>query len=206
MNSMLDSSSPLEALTFSYAIFGVFPIVNNLWTWVAVITAAISFWRIRATSFSYRPDHQQPRIHRNTSGSQAQPSANTSSVGYSIPATAATLPSANHVTDVDGVTEGSKYTLCYYEEEQRDSDADGEVTSVVKEWRDDDGVSGCGERWEWERVRMTARIGDMGWYRWQDLTVVNGNVVRLWDECRRRSETSCCYSPCRVLLGRWLIN
>lgn len=204
MNNMLDSSSPLEALTFNYATFCVFTVVNNLWTWVAVITAAVSFWKIRTTSFSDNPDHQQPRIHRNTSGSQVQRSADTSSVEAAppcpIPAPAAALPSVNDVKDVDGVTEGSKYTLYYYEEEQRESDGDGEVTSVVKEWRDDDddddGVSSCGEWWEWERVRMTARIGDMGWHRWQDLTVVNGNVVRLWDECRRRSEKSCCYSSC----------
>lgn len=196
MNNMFASSSPLEALAFNYATFGIFTVVNHLWAWVAVITAAISFWRIRTTSFSDKPDHQQPCIHRNTSGSQlAQPSANTSSAEAAPPCP---IPARPPVNDVDGVTEGSKYTLYYnYYEGQRESDGDGEATSVVKEWRDDDGVSSsCVDWWEWERLRMRARIGDMGWYRCQDLTVVNGNVIRLWDECRRRSEKSCCYGSC----------
>lgn len=196
MNNVLDSSSPLEALAFNYATFGIFTVVNNLWAWVAVITAAISFWRIRTTSFSDKPDHQQPRIHQNTSGSQAQPSSNTSSVEAAPPRPTPALPSVN---DVDGATEGSKHTLYYHYEGQWESDGDGEVTSAVNEWTDDagdDGVSSCGEWRERERVRMRARMGDMGWYRCQDLTVVNGNVVRLWDECRRRSQRSCCCSSC----------
>lgn len=200
MNNMLDTSSPLEALAFNYATFGVFTVVNNLWAWVAVITAAISFWRIRTTSFSDKPDHQQPLIDRNTSGSQlAQPPANTSSAEAAPPCPIPALPPAN---DVDGVTEGSKYTFYYYEEGQTEGDGDGEATSVVKEWRDDadsDGVSSCVDWRELEGVRMRARIEDMGWYRCQDLTVVNGNVVRLWDERRRRSEKSCCYSSCSAV-------
>lgn len=44
----------------------------------------------------------------------------------------------------------------------------------------------------WEKV-MRMRIGGgdhMGWYRYQDLTVLDGNVVRLWDGCRDKSTIS----------------
>ncbi|KAE8724471.1 hypothetical protein F3Y22_tig00010526pilonHSYRG00014 [Hibiscus syriacus] len=72
---------------------------------------------------------------------------------------------------------------CYYEE-----DIDGETTDT--EWSEGDGnctEGSCGgDRWEsWERV-LRLRKGETGWYRYQDLTAINGNVVRLWDgSCRR---------------------
>ncbi|VVB05214.1 unnamed protein product [Arabis nemorensis] len=63
----------------------------------------------------------------------------------------------------DGVTKG-KLTV-YYD----DQEIDGESTTVHY---------GGGE-W-WERVVRMRNEAD-GWYRYVDLTEVNGNVVRLWD-------------------------
>lgn len=55
--------TPLDALALDFLSFGFFPVViNNIWAWVAVITAAVSFWRIRAVgplaSKSDDPDHK----------------------------------------------------------------------------------------------------------------------------------------------------
>ncbi|KAL2481935.1 Uncharacterized protein Adt_34901 [Abeliophyllum distichum] len=50
MNIALDS--PLEALAFTYVGYGFLTAVHNIWTWIALVTAAFSFWKIRALSDS----------------------------------------------------------------------------------------------------------------------------------------------------------
>ncbi|KAF8025917.1 hypothetical protein BT93_F2673 [Corymbia citriodora subsp. variegata] len=51
MSTVLDS--PLVALASDYGSFGFLAVASNLWTWIAVIsTAALSFWRIRASASS----------------------------------------------------------------------------------------------------------------------------------------------------------
>ncbi|KAJ0031196.1 hypothetical protein Pint_13561 [Pistacia integerrima] len=174
--------SPLEALAFNYVRFGIFTVVNNLWTWVAVITAAVSFWRIKT---QVKPA-LQPRNDRNKSGSQPvleisqDESCARVEPAASAPAPATASPSVCDVKDVDGVTKG-KFTLYYCEEEK---EVEGKITTV-KVWQDNFSDGECGEWWE----RMTrVRRGEMGWYVYQDLTVVNGNIVRLWDEGRRREK------------------
>lgn len=194
--------SPLESLAFDYVSFGIFTVVNNLWTWVAVITAAVSFWRIRnagAASYFVRID-QKSRIGRNQNGSPPLPEIPPTEVADScikpppsVPAAAScTSPSACD-SDENGTTKG-KFTLYYYEEEAED---DRETTAAVKERLDDCSYGcekGCME--SWERVIMRVRMEDMGWRRYQDTTVINGNVVRLWDdEWRRRDMYS---SNCAV--------
>lgn len=78
--------------------------------------------------------------------------------------------------EVDGVTKG-KFTL-YYEEE-RECELDGELTVTEVGF---DGVLGCETEW-WEKwgEMLKLRMGEKGWYMFQDLTDLNGNVVRLWD-------------------------
>ncbi|XWS72310.1 hypothetical protein CRYUN_Cryun02cG0029000 [Craigia yunnanensis] len=202
MNQLLDS--PLEALACSYVSFGIFTIVNNLWTWIAVITAAVSFWRIRAagaatSSCSVKKPDQKPStctIHRTEDESRPIPEAEekpTLSAFVSAPASVAET-SVSPLVCNDGVTKGAKFKLTVYYEDDGESDVDGEMTVV--EWSDSDGdcnEGSCGEWWEsWERV-LSLRKGETGWYRYQDLTAINGNVVRLWDEsCRRGTYRSSC--------------
>lgn len=38
-----------------------------------------------------------------------------------------------------------------------------------------------GTGWEWEPVLLKMKTTEMVWYRYQDLTVLDGNVVRLWN-------------------------
>ncbi|XVE53930.1 hypothetical protein DITRI_Ditri03aG0041800 [Diplodiscus trichospermus] len=193
MNQLLDS--PLEALAFNYVSFGIFTIVNNLWTWVAVITAALSFWRIRAaagaatSSFSVEKHNQKPSIciiNRNQDESRLTLEAEekpTPSALVSAPAAVAETRDWPLVCDY-GVTKGGKFKLSVCYEDDRDSDVDGEMT--VREWRSEGGgdckEGSCREWWEsWERV-LRLRKGERGWYLYQDLTALNGNVVKLWDE------------------------
>ncbi|KAK2645085.1 hypothetical protein Ddye_020280 [Dipteronia dyeriana] len=185
--------SPIEALAFNYLSFGFVTAVNNLWTWVAVITAAVSFWRIKTaggstSSYSPKPDlHPQPRNDPNTTGSQPLPEIS--------PVDSIIEPPAPDAASSDTAR---KFTLYYHEEEREESSTDGEITAVIEEWGEEyyyyrDHIDEC-EEW-WERV-MRVRVTDMGWRRYQDSTVINGNVVRLWDdECMRRERHS---SSCAV--------
>ncbi|XP_020083285.1 uncharacterized protein LOC109706723 [Ananas comosus] len=137
-------------------------------TWLAVAAAAVGIWRIRAVGS--RSDASSP-----LSAPAPSPEPETST-----PLRADTTP-----------TEPSRIRSCaapkerftaYYgvdasygeeeeEEEEEHVGVDGEVTAPLV---------GVGLGWE---VNGDGRrgISDLGWYRYQDLTVINGSVVRLWD-------------------------
>uniref|UniRef100_A0A5B7BVN6 Uncharacterized protein n=1 Tax=Davidia involucrata TaxID=16924 RepID=A0A5B7BVN6_DAVIN len=181
-------NSPLEALAFNYVTFGFLTVVNNIWTWIAVVTAAVSFWRIRVAG-SPKPD---PRAARNPDVSPnskvvSQP-PDTVAEPVSSSSTAASLATMTPcvwAVESDGATKGN-FTV-YYEDDRRGGD--GELTLTGKLDADGDFGSGGGE-WSYDvcdRSMLRMRMGDdMGWYRFQDMTVFDGNVVRLWDDCRRR--------------------
>ncbi|GMI89387.1 hypothetical protein like AT3G43110 [Hibiscus trionum] len=180
MKQSLDS--PFEALTFNYVSFGVSTVINNVWTWVAVVTAAtISFWRIRAVcavasscsvtkldlnllsmSISdYFRNESRPILEVETKS----PPPSTS---VSAPKTYSSQSVYNNVASTKGV----KLKLTDYYD--GGSDGNDKKMTVTK--------SCYGEWWEsWERV-LRVRKGECGRYRYQDLTIVNGNVVRLWDD------------------------
>ncbi|PON38632.1 Transmembrane protein [Trema orientale] len=177
--------SPLEALAFNYVSLGFFTFVNNLWTWIAVITAAVSFWKIRAVGAAggvYSVDSPPPRNDRSSN----RPSAPPKSEEPPPPPAETTLALASasgHVED-DGPTKRRKFTL-YYEDNGELTESDGDEMVAVEE------CCGGEEWWEgyWERALKT-RLGETSWYRYQDLTELNGNVVRLWDGCRSNRENA----------------
>ncbi|KAI3443518.1 hypothetical protein Pfo_000183 [Paulownia fortunei] len=181
--------SPLEVLALNYLSYGFLTAVNNIWAWVAVITAAVSFWSIRALS---SPPVSTPELR-----SRSHDAASTSAGPPKVPERAAVEPATVSTPDEtqllsaptktscrtlerEGGTK-TKFSLYYKEEDFREDDEggenDGRGTAVMSEklgsWCDD-----------WERM-MVMRMGDMGWYRCQDTTVLDGSVVRLWDERRR---------------------
>ncbi|GLT76222.1 hypothetical protein SLA2020_478950 [Shorea laevis] len=182
MNVVLDS--PLEALPFNYVSFGILAFVNNLWPLVAVIAAALSFWRIRAAAGISNPVKKLVREDHDTSSPSPPPSCvahveelsaveEKPSTSWSSPAPDVTFPLEN----CDGVTKGRKFVL-YYEDDEGDMMAAKEEEE--EECSDQSGNGGTEEWWgSWEGV-LTTRTGEMGWYRCQDLTVINGNVIRLW--------------------------
>ena len=161
MNQLFDS--PLEDLAFNYVSFGIFTIVNNLWTWVAVITAAVSFWTIRAAGaaisscFVRKPD-QKPStciIDRTEDESRPIPEAEEKPTPSALVSTPASVVETSFSPLVcnDGVSKRGKFKLTVYYEDDGESDVDGEMK--VTNWSDGDGD--CKE-----------------------------GVVRLWDEsCRR---------------------
>lgn len=185
---------PLEALAFDYVSFGFFTFVNNLWTWIAVITAAVSFWKIRAAGASagglFSVVSPDPCDDRSSTEPPAPPKSDepppTSSNVTSPELTPAPAPASasitGHVED-DGVSKGRKVTLYYYED-------NGELTEETEEGDGVEEFSG-GDGWESYWVRMfETRLGEKSWYRHQDLTELNGNVVRLWDGCCRSGENA----------------
>ncbi|KAG7555978.1 hypothetical protein ISN44_As11g020550 [Arabidopsis suecica] len=210
--------SPLEALAFEYASFGVFAVVNNVWTWIAVVTAAFSFWRIRVTTIGVGDGHACVLIEEltgskseNESG-RLEPKSITGPVKESVARVKETVTKTEvyapqsitgpvketvgaRVKETvtkkeplmcdDGVTKG-KLTMYYEVDGERC--VDGELTAVSY----GGGLGNCGGEWweKWERV-VRMRNGDDSWYRYVDLTVINGNVVRLWDDTRASNGGRC---------------
>lgn len=186
MNSL--GTPVIDALALDYLGFSFLPVViNNIWTWVAVITAAVSFWRIRAVSLkSDSQDESSPPLmvsvspppHTEEKEAVMEPVTNLAS--------STTTSSAVDVDTTGGPTRG-KFTV-YYEDESEGEvaweggvDDDGDVAEV--------GRGTGGGYWcdNWEKVMRMRVEGDMGWHRYQDLTVFDGNVVRLWDGSRDKS-------------------
>lgn len=190
--------SPLEALALDYLSVGFLTVVHNLWTWVAVVTAAVSFWRIRAAGGgpAYLKSAVSPppsQCDQSSCGSELVPETSVPDVSAdepptpaAAPAPAPTSPREMEIDDVKvefSVTKGPKFVAMYYCEDVMQDN--GEL-SVANKWDESDedacvNVFGCEEWWEsWEPV-LRMRMGEVEWYRYQDLKVHNGNVVRLWD-------------------------
>lgn len=161
---MATLDSPLEVLAFDYVSF----ILNNLWTWIAVVTAAaVSFWRIRATTSGRDDGFIEESVRE-----PPKPKATAALVEETRPRMKVTeTEDWSSLLCNDGVTKG-KLTVYYDDDEEIDVERDGEDGESTT-------VNYGGGVW-WERmVRM--RNGGDGWYRYVDLTEINGNVVRFWD-------------------------
>ncbi|CAA3009317.1 uncharacterized protein LOC111411887 [Olea europaea var. sylvestris] len=194
MNSL---DSPLEALAFNYLSYGLLTAVNSIWPWIAVLTAAVSFWRIRASSSSNLSTRARSPDSVSTSSSsplKMDEGAVEAAVGCgdgevatvsSTQSDTEYLSGSNkkcRVLEREGSTKG-KFTL-YYSEKDEFKTGEGD---------DNGGGNGAREvtyekmgRWcdDWERMMMV-KMADMGWYQYQDLTVLDGSVVRLWDSKRQ---------------------
>ncbi|GFY98560.1 hypothetical protein Acr_12g0011010 [Actinidia rufa] len=182
--------SPLEALAFNDLSFGFLTGINNLWTWVAVITAAVSFWRIRASgTVAVKSEHRSRNLN-DSSPPRVSSSLHTEEATDEPAFISRRTTTAPPMEATEGATRG-KFTV-YFEKE-------GEGEGASEEEVDDGGVGSLGavvrggydglcENWE-NLWRMRIR-DNMGWYRYQDLTVMDGNVVKLWDGGRGRSPLS----------------
>ncbi|KAF1879123.1 hypothetical protein Lal_00047795 [Lupinus albus] len=81
--------------------------------------------------------------------------------------------------DIDGVRK-VKFTVYYEEEEVQCKCSEKEkllTVTVTEDWNEEE------EELEWWKRVLRFRNGENenGWYTFQDLTEINGNVVRLWD-------------------------
>ncbi|XP_038988096.1 uncharacterized protein LOC120112585 [Phoenix dactylifera] len=149
---------------------------GSLWACLAVLAAALGLWRIRAVGSraeaSLPPPTPPPKL------GPAEPAQ--------APAPApAPAPPQCHVEDIS--TPKARFTAYYDSCDRLDVEDDGDDEAEVDSGREVDGVSDgrapLTAPWEgfgWEGL-MVRRRGDLGWYRYQDLTALNGSVVRLWD-------------------------
>ncbi|MCE5167228.1 hypothetical protein HAX54_043442, partial [Datura stramonium] len=179
---------PLEALAFDYLSFGLlFTVINSVWTWVVVITAAVSFWRIK--TFSTLPT-QEPRrgafsVHV-LSPSPPTPTVVTSppsSKSSQVERVSSQLASNESCFAALGNNEEGtkgKFTVHYFKQDEG-GEHNGDGEDCDQEGEDDVDVEFCEEWFEnWERF-LKMRSGEMGWYSYQDMKVIDGSVVRLWD-------------------------
>ncbi|VVA10178.1 PREDICTED: transmembrane [Prunus dulcis] len=207
MNSVLDS--PLEALAFNYVSFGLFTVVNNLWTWVAVLTAAVSFLslRLRASTRAASTAISSSCLFNSPPSNDARSSNGSSPVPEITPSETADEPPCSVLSPVAApckfeddrvvVTKGLKFTLYYEDNAEGRVDLTAEEEEEAEERAGDEAVAeGCGE---WLEGILRLRLGEMGWYRHQGLTELNGNVVRLWDGCRVGERHSSSKSTHRVM-------
>ncbi|XP_058729817.1 uncharacterized protein LOC131601901 [Vicia villosa] len=162
MNVLEDS--PLQALAFHHLSFDFF---NNLWTWLAVI-----FWRIRTPN----PELLPPSSQDDTVSELLEPCNDDDNV---LSRVHSTVVCDGDVNDVDGVTKGKmKFTSYYNEDDVIDGKCNETLHLTVELWEDRE------ERLEWWEKLLKTRTGENenGWYTCQDLTALNGNVVRFWEE------------------------
>ncbi|KAL3625272.1 hypothetical protein CASFOL_030726 [Castilleja foliolosa] len=152
--------------------------INNIWAWLVFITAAVGFWSIRGFSSPPRRGSELSEL------SYSSPEENPTATEETVDPAPLTLTTSYCALESEGSPKG-KFSV-YYNDDLMGTDDGGEG---------DGGCNGggaaaereelgwwCGGNWEKE---MVVRMVDMGWYRCQDLKVLDGSVVRLWD-CRRR--------------------
>ncbi|KAK1279598.1 hypothetical protein QJS04_geneDACA004862 [Acorus gramineus] len=179
---LLETTAPVDALLFKRLVS--LASVSPLWAWIAVLTAAFGFWRIRTV-------HSVPSRQSDAPPPPPLPSdaANDESVDGAPPTPSEPAPDV-HVEEREwqGVTKG-KLTVYYHcADEEVEVDGDGSDG-----WEVDRGFDGGDLRWKGREafgaVGWRRRRGDLGWYGYQDLTALNGSVVQLWNavESRRQS-------------------
>ncbi|XP_061361776.1 uncharacterized protein LOC133305540 [Gastrolobium bilobum] len=159
--------SPLEPLAFNYLNFGFLTLLNNLLTRLAV-----TFWRIRAPKSELLPPSDDPTSET----TDPDPVVSEPDDAVREPARVPTVVGNGGADDVDGVTKG-KFTLYYEDDKEYESD---ETLTVTEVWDEKEGRSEWWDNWE-KLLRMRMGENEDGWYTCQDLTSLNGNVVRLWD-------------------------
>ncbi|GFS43786.1 hypothetical protein Acr_00g0086930 [Actinidia rufa] len=89
------------------------------------------------------------------------------------------------VETIEGTKRGGKFRVFYEGEEV---EGEGEAEEGGDNFGGFGAVVGGLEKRIVIGVRiecLVMRMGDIEWYRYQDLTVLNGNVVRFWDGCRK---------------------
>ncbi|KAJ4958277.1 hypothetical protein NE237_025388 [Protea cynaroides] len=195
--------SQLEALAFNYMNFGFLASVQSLLTCIAIVTAAISFWKIRAIGSN--------SFHRTKSSDDSPPSLDvpppplrvstwskpeaekgqlfhqekTCSSFVAIGAIGAIECDEDY--NHNGRVIKGKLTLYYDGDGVGVGDGDDVVCSYREELyyahgsRSSDGI----------RMGRSQRGGDLGWYSSQDLTVLNGSSQVLPMVFRVSSQSKC---------------
>ncbi|XP_021750250.1 uncharacterized protein LOC110715940 [Chenopodium quinoa] len=181
--------SPLESLAFIPVNLGplLSAVLNNIWAWLAVVTAAVSFWRLRNSSVKTTSSHilePAPTVPKTTpfvrKGGVEEKERETED---------------EDEDEEEGVlTRGNskKFFTVFYEERENDEgkNDDGEMDGGDYNDDDDEEVDEMKNN-EWVMIKrwgssseltVEMRGGDLGWYSYQNRKVIDGSVVRLWGE------------------------
>ncbi|XP_004243685.1 uncharacterized protein [Solanum lycopersicum] len=162
MNGILES--PVEALAFNYWSFDV------VWTWIAaVVTAAITFWKIKSSS-STLPTPEPALL--TLASSQVELMRLSTERTCSTPASAVMLFDDAFLVK----EEGTKGKVTVYFNPEDEDECNGDDQELGEEDKND------GVEWfeNWEKL-LKLRKGERGWYCYQDMKLINGSIVRLWD-------------------------
>ncbi|KMS95309.1 hypothetical protein BVRB_009490 [Beta vulgaris subsp. vulgaris] len=161
--------SPLEALAFIPLNLGPLfsAAIINLWTWLAVFTAAFSFWRLRLSS---------PKSHISLSPPKPNPPPNTT--------TSFLFEERENVEQ--------------HHDDEQEQQQEGEGDGVVLTRGNIEGDQ-CVMIKKWGSSEFTV---DFGWYNYQNRNVIDGSVVRLWEEERESTSPRSCRRSIRVTLRR----
>lgn len=172
-DSNMNSSLLETLLSFDYVLT---IILNNVWTCMAILTAAaISFiWTTLKSSSS--SSSLSPRFEKASSPSASphqEPNVVHSCSQKLSEAVPKNVNSTRALDCTDGVIKRGKFAVYYYyDDEVQEEDYYREnVVSAETEYENvtDGSVTFC------------CRELNMGWYRYLDFTVFSGNVVKLWD-------------------------
>ncbi|XP_047309035.1 uncharacterized protein LOC124912455 [Impatiens glandulifera] len=169
-------SPVFEALALNYLTFGFQTLANSLWAWITVITtaAAVTFWGTNTTTAAAADSPQD--LPPTTTVPEDEQYCRLASTSTSAP-DPASIFSADCDTTIERTTSGKFAVYFAVEEEEMHFEEQRE------NWADSSFGKLSMEEWE-ERLKMRM---DFSWYRFQDLTVIDGNVVKVWggDDMRR---------------------
>nr|CAD1827280.1 unnamed protein product [Ananas comosus var. bracteatus] len=190
---------PLEAVALRFYSLPAVVAGGSIWTCLAIIAAAaIGLWRIRTVG---------SRSESSSSSSSSSSSLLTSSPPPSpSPSPSLSKPIERPILsrfelDEEVGTPKVRFTAYYNDaadclgccrvDDDDDVGGDNEEREVEADDAVSDGVNGdsrkrlskpswAGDVPKWEVPALSGN-GDLGWYRYQDMTALNGSVVRLWD-------------------------
>lgn len=169
-------SSPVESVAFDYFISDVSTVfASSIWTWLAVFCAGAAslFWRAKSPVTlqlaSPEPDVIPVASSLITAPSEPEMHELVSKPRYERVKETTILESG------DGVTKG-KFVAYYYPEETENvcNDEQFEFSNV-------EGHAELLRLFKVDKLEKMKEMNEMGWYCCQDLTVLSGDIVRVWD-------------------------
>ncbi|XP_078432774.1 uncharacterized protein LOC144704286 [Wolffia australiana] len=152
---------PLEAAALGYAAAAaVAAAAGTLWTWLAVLAAALGFWRFRSAAVSRKSNALSPPPPAATAAA---------AVGECGAATSVFVAGGAAI----GVGESALFRFSAADDDTQWSAA-GEAAAEEEEEEE--------EEMTWQGGGIGPWRGDLGWYEALDMGALNGSVVRLWDD------------------------
>lgn len=181
--------SHLEALFFPFLCSDFFTMISSLWTWVAACATAVSFWGIKSVgshALSTGEDESLLFHHQQQLQEDSQEPVEESKHAPPCPCH---LSSGVLRPCIGGGTTKTKF-IVYLEDSgcvvAKDRYLEGEEIEYFNDVVDN--TVCC---WEsCDQFVFVKRSMDFGWYNYQDLTVLDGSVVKLWKVERRRPSSA----------------